>query len=1037
MPNFVHLHTHSYYSFLDGVPSPRALVNAAVDNQMPALALTDHHGLTGAVEFYEASLDGGIQPILGLELVVDHKLGRGSLILLAKNMNGWSNLCRLSSAIQSTPQRDPLRGISFEILKRHTQRLICLSGGKRGLVGHLLNRNQLDNSLQILNTLKEIFPDNLYVELQWQTPSDSHSIQTLTEMAQHLDLPLVASNNVHYLTCQEADLQRTLTAMRLNTRLNALPAEAPAPIGSDFCTSQEMAKRFVDYPTALDNSLEIAERCKLELPLGKKHYPKIHLPPGVSALDRLRQLAETGAQSRYGKLTPHIRTRLEKELNVIGERDYAPLFLIVQEILTYARKSGVPTSSRGSAASSLVAHCLGITTPDPLALNLYFERFLNPARSTPPDIDTDLCSIRRDKVIQHVYQTYGQDQVAMVATINRFQRRSALREVAKAYGLSSNEIKTLTADLPGRGWGPRSRRRVKTEHPFLELKERHLDPKYQTVFRDATSILDFPRHLSIHPGGIVITPGAMTDLVPVHLASKGILITQFDLEPIEKLGLVKIDLLGTRGLTVLGNVAEKVYSWRRTEFRNPLNVLDSIAENDAETKSLIQNTQTIGCFAIESPGMRATLQEIDAQSPEDIMIALALYRPGPMTGGLKDAFVQRHLGLEDVEHIHPALSSLLENTYGVILYQEQVLRIASELAGLSLADADLLRRAMSHFDPGDRMKTLKNRFIVGANKKSGVPKDTGEQIWELMAAFAGYGFPKAHSASYAQVAWQSAWCKAHYPAEFMAAVLAGWGGYYRQRVYLNEARRLGITLRAPHINHAQRKFSAAYPEGRAILYMGLDQVRDLTRKTQERILLERPFISLSDFLTRVDPRPKEAENLIRVGGLCGLGSIPHLLSQIQSQDWRFRQPHLFDLDSPTNLAEWDLEQRVSAQKLILGAGVDAHPIELLADQLTDLDLVSTVKAGKHLGEEIRVAGIRQTVQRFHSHEEGAFYILELDDARGILAVKMSSDFYRFHRRWFSDQEPFLVEGAMDVLSTTKMPVLVVKKIWPFKTFQPR
>ncbi len=409
------------------------------------------------------------------------------------------------------------------------------------------------------------------------------------------------------------------------------------------------------------------------------------------------------------------------------------------------------------------------------------------------------------------------------------------------------KLKSLVANLPRRGWGPRSRQRGEAENPFKDLRNRYPTQKYQNIFQDAAAILDFPRHFSVHPGGIVITPGPMTDLVPVHLASKGILITQFDLEPIEKLGLIKIDLLGTRGLTVLGNVAEKVFSWRRREFQNPLDVMDSITKDDAKTTALIQEARTIGCFAIESPGMRATLREIDAHSPEDIMIALALYRPGPMTGGLKDAFVQRHLGQEPIEHIHPALSSLLGNTYGVILYQEQVLRIASELAGLCLADADLLRRAMSHFDPGERMKTLKKRFVAGAQERSGVPQETGEQIWELMAAFAGYGFPKAHAASYAQVAWQSAWCKAHYPAEFMSAVLAGWGGYYRQRVYLNEARRLGISLRPPHINHALQQFCAAYPGGKTVLYMGLDQVRDLTRKTQKQILRNRPFTSLPDF----------------------------------------------------------------------------------------------------------------------------------------------------------------------------------------------
>jgi len=1031
MSNFVHLHIHSYYSFLDGVSSPQALVNAAVQYQMPAIALTDHHRLSGAIEFYEACHKAEIHPILGLELVIKHPLGKGSLVLLAENMEGWANLCRLSSASQNTPDRDPEQGINFEVLAAYSKNLICLSGGKRGLIDHLLDINQKKTAIRVLNDLQEVFTSSFYVELQSQRASDAHSIRVLTKMAKDLDLPLVATNNVHYLTTKDIGLQRTLTAIRLNTQLDTLPPEAAAPLGSEFCSAQEINKRFAAFPNAIRNTLEIAERCQVTLPLGERHYPKVALIQGETALERLHKLAEAGAKKRYGKLTLEITQRLEKEIQVIGERGYAPLFLIVQEILDFARKSGVPTSSRGSAASSLVAHCLGITTPDPLALNLYFERFLNPARATPPDIDTDLCSVRRDKVIQHVYEAYGQDQVAMVATINRFQHRSALREVAKAYGLSSTEIKVLTEDVPYRGWSPRSRYRDTSESPFRKLEESFPDPKYQDIFRDAAAILDFPRHLSVHPGGIVITPNPMTDLVPVHLASKGILITQFDLEPIEKLGLVKIDLLGTRGLTVLGNVAEKVHAWRRTEFRNPLDVLDAIPNDDAETTALIQSTQTIGCFSIESPGMRATLREVDAHSPEDIMIALALYRPGPMTGGLKDAFVQRHLGLEEVEHIHPALSSLLENTYGVILYQEQVLRVASELAGLSLADADMLRRAMSHFDPGERMKTLKARFVAGAQEKSGVPPDTGKRIWDLMAAFAGYGFPKAHAASYAQVAWQSAWCKAHHPAEFMAAVLAGWGGYYRQRVYLNEARRLDITLRAPHINHAERQFCAAYPKGKAILYMGLDQVRDLTSKTQQRIIKERPFYSLSDFLTRVDPKPREAENLIKVGSLRGFGTIPQLLSQIKGQKWHYAQPRLFEFDALSEKTEWGLALRVAAQEEILGASVDAHPLELVTDQLEKTTVTSTLEAINQLEAEIQVAGIRQTVQRFHTQEE-SFYILELDDGRGVLPVKMTPEFYRYHQRWLSSHDPFIVQGKMGELVSTREQVLLPKKIWPLK-----
>jgi DNA polymerase III alpha subunit len=526
----------------------------------------------------------------------------------------------------------------------------------------------------------------------------------------------------------------------------------------------------------------------------------------------------------------------------------------------------------------------------------------------------------------------------------------------------------------------------------------------------------------------------MTNLVPTQLASKGILIAQFDLKSVERLGLVKIDLLGTRGLTVLGDLAEKIHTWRSIEFPNSLSVLDGIPEEDPETTTLLKKTHTIGCFSIESPGMRATLREISACSLDDIMIALALYRPGPMAGGLKDSFVRRHLGQEPVVHIHAALANLLESTYGVILYQEQVLQIASELAGLSLSDADLLRRAMSHFDPGDRMKTLKVRFVEGASKKSGVPISTGERIWEMMAAFAGYGFPKAHAASYAQVAWRSVWCKAHYPAEFMSAVLAGWGGYYRQNVYLNEARRLGLTIRPPHINHSKQQFSTNYPEGIPTLYMGLDQVRDLSRATQRRILTERPFNSFDDFLTQVDPRPKEAANLIRVGALTGLGSIPELLAQTKAGGWRLGQPRLFDLtfnEEPDE--EWDLCRRVEEQIKILGIGVDAHPTDLVKDQIDAIGAVTTNEAGEMLDSVVRVTGIRQTIQRFHTSGGSAYYILELDDPSGVLSVRLSEPIYNKYRGALSSWDPFFVEGLIIQDDFTNMVLLEARRVEPLRS----
>jgi DNA polymerase-3 subunit alpha len=1030
---YFHLHTHSTYSFLHGLASPQALVEAAAQDGMPALALTDHLGLTGAVEFYLACKVAGIQPILGLEVdlippadILSPKPGR--LVLLAMDMSGWRSLCRLSSSL--TGDEDTL---SFDRLSHENTGLICLTGGTGSTLNSLINPQQPQSAKNWLGRIAELFPDRIYVELNNHSPEDDEINTSLTALAHRSHIPVVAAHQVHYLSKDQWEMQRVVTAIRLNHPLSELPPLASAPPEAYFTTQIEMQTRLSRFPAALERTLEISSRCKLELPIGVPHFPEIPLPPGQTALDLLRQKAEAGAQQLYHRLTLEVRSRLEHELAVIGQCGYAALFLIVEEILNYARQQGVPISSRGSAASSLVAHCLGITSPDPLRLNLYFERFLNPARATPPDIDTDLCSRRRDHVIRHVYEHYGVDRVATVCTINRFRSRSALREVAKAYGIPPEQVSRLAESLPHRWYGPPNRRTV-GENPYVELAEQYPSPTYQNIFQHAAELIGIAHHLSVHPGGIVISPGPMTDLVPTQMASKGVVITQFDLRGIERLGLVKIDLLGIRGLTVIGDVAEAIAGGESPSLQKEgtlspgLAVLESIPESDPSVSEIIRHGRTIGCFQIESPGLRATLRETCAESVDDIMVALALYRPGPLTGGLKDAFIRRHLRKEPPSYLHPALEPLLADTYGVIIYQEQVLRIAHDLAGLSLSDADLLRRAMSHFDPGKQMQTLKEKFIHGAAKRNQVPQAIAEQVWEYMAAFAGYGFPKAHAASYAQIGWRSAWCKKHFPAEFMASVLANWGGYYSQRVYLMEARRLGLSIRPPHVNHARREFSAQVVDAESVLFMGLDQVKELTRRTQATIQHARPFHSFNDFLTRVDPRPVEAENLVKVGALDGLGNIPAMLHQLSHPGWQGGQLQLFTLDeSPSE--DWSLDDKVAAQEQLLGVSIIAHPLELAAKKIAATGAITTLEAMAHVGQRVRVAGMRMTWRRTASNRGDYIYFMALEDLEGMLDVVIFSDVYRAARISFAKPGPYIVEGTLEISRDETEPTLRAERIW--------
>ncbi len=1032
---YVHLVSHSYYSFLRGLASPHELATAAADLGMGALGLTDHHILSGVIEFQDACTEVGIKPIIGLhiESTPPAELGPirpGILTLLAMDMDGWRSMCRISST--PTTDRDLL---PFDSLQENSKGLLCLTGGRRSTLNQLLASQLRPVAERWILQLAEAFPGRLYLELQNHTPEDGECCLSLTVLARRLHLPTVATHDVHYLNAQQAHLQQVLTAIRQLRPITELDQAELAPPQAEFFSEGDMAQRLPNFPQALEASLEIAERCKLDLPLGELHFPEIPVPAGATSQELLRHKAQLGLARLYNPITPELQARLQHELSVIGEYGYTSLFLIMEDILNFARREGIPFSSRGSAGSSLVAHCLGITAPDPIHLNLFFERFLNPARATPPDIDTDLCSRRREQVIRYVYQRFGEDRVATVCTINRFRSRSALREVAKAYGLPAEEVSRLADSLPYRWYGP-SRRGASQEDPFAELSERYRSATHQQVFRDASALIGAPHHLSVHPGGVVISPGPMTDLAPTQRANKGVTITQFDLDSIERLGLVKIDLLGIRGLTVLGDVVEIIAKEQPPATHHPevsqmTEILENIPTQDTAVSQMISQGRTIGCFQIESPGMRATLKEIKASSVDDLIVALSLYRPGPLTGGLKDAFVRRHLGKEPTEYLHPALRSLLADTYGVILYQEQVLRIAHELAGFSLAEADLLRRAMSHFDPGKQMQTLQEKFISQAWERNQVPEQIAQRIWELMAAFAGYGFPKAHAASYALVSWRSAWCKTHYPAFFMAAVMANWGGYYSQRVYMTEARRLGLKLHSPEVNHAEREFSVKQIEGGTGLFMGLDQVKELTQRTQAAILHNRPFSSLGDFLTRADPRPVEAENLIKAGALQEFGNIPTLLRQLKQGIWQAGQLSLFSLDENSQ-EDWELAQKIAAQEEILGNGVIAHPLELVEKQIAQSGALTTVEAAARLEQHVRVAGMRQIWRRSLTTRGDFIYFMSLEDLEGMLDVVISSEVYRRCRSALAAPGPYIVEGRVDLDSQRGEPFIRADKIWLLK-----
>jgi DNA-directed DNA polymerase III PolC len=1033
--SYIPLRVQSHWSLLDGVPSVPELVSHAAALGLPALALTDRNALYGAVEFVAACRAAGIRPVIGAGLNL--AAGRNSsslvstLILLAQNPAGYGNLCRLISLLQASPQREAAlaRGLALSAFESRTAGLIALSGGRAGPIDALLRAGDEWGAAQMAAELRDLFGvDRFCIELQLSERGNDAHAAALEALAARLGVRTVATQDARYLSREDAPRYRLLTAMRLGQRLAGLP---PQPDYS-FASPAEMERRFAAFPVALANSAAIAAECAEVLTLGQTHFPSPSLASGRTPPEELWALALAGARERYAALGEALEARLRKELDIINGHGYAAYFLVVADIVRFARGRGVPISPRGSASSSVVAYCLGIHDVDPLAHNLYFERFLSAERHDPPDIDLDLCSRRRDEVIAYVYERYGAEHVAMVCTYSTLRPRSALREAAKAFGLSEQRTSELARQLPW-FWHGSTPAQLAAAHNRLLQSAR--DANERALLEASLALERTPHHLSIHPGGIVIAPGPITDLVPLQHSTKGLAITQFDSAGIERLGLVKIDLLGISALTVSADCVQLI---RRGQ---PDFTLESIPADDEATARTLSGAQTIGCFQIESPGMRMTLREVSARSAADLIATLALYRPGPLKGGLKDAFVRRHLGQEAASYLHPALEPILRESHGVVLYQEQVLRIAHEVAGLSLGQADLLRRAMGKRSP-EAMAQLRQQFVAGAQAASRLDAATAEQLWELMAAFAGYGFPKAHAAGYATLAYRMAYLKTHYPAEFMAARLAVWGGFYSPRVYMGEARRLGIALHPPHINHSLPAFALERDAaGEPHLYMGLDAVRELTAATIRRIIAARPFNSLDDLLVRAQPLHGEALNLVKVGALAGLGETRAMLDALKNGSWHGHHPAQLSLPfvgrdipamahpvaagryglcadaampsggPPAHMAEPASAERAAWERELLGNLVSVHPLQLLATVLARFDLVHSDKLASHVGQVVTLAGMRVAALAVPYTRQPRLW-LDLEDEAGGYQALLEGTAYQKYKALAHVREPLLVRGLV-------------------------
>ncbi len=948
---FVHLHVHSHYSFLRAVPTPQEIIAAAAEQKMLAVALTDTNGLYAAVPFYQAARAAGVKPIVGAVVDVEPRVASGKwlvaseetrrgaaccapeeggaspaptpLLLLASNLAGYSNLCALIT--QRHIEEKPL---SLEALNEHREGLIALyppggesrrakneerTGGASPAptTENALRGSSLATRHSSLVTLKDVFGDALYLEVQNLGPGDVRALREASRLGRELGAPLVATNHVHFLRSEEHLHHRVLNAIRTNSLLTTVAPPDITSAEAYFKSAEEMRRAFPDHPEALRATLEIAERCNLELPLGKTIFPEFPVPAGETPFSYLWKLCFEGARRRYRPVTPEVLTRLTHELGVIEKLHLAPYFLLVWDIVEEARRRDVPAVARGSAASSIVTYCLGISRVCPLRWGLYFERFLNEQRGDIPDIDLDICGARRDELLDYVYQRWGQEHVAMIASFVTMHARLAVREVAKVFGLSPGEVNHFTRRLPHRP--VREIQEALRTLPECRALPANEEP-WKTILDVARRLDDFPRHLGIHPCGTVIAAQPLTHLVPLEWATKGIVVTQYDMNAIEALGLIKMDLLGQRGLTTMSLAIRNIDD--RIDF-------DAIPEGDPATCAMIARGRTMGIFQIESPGMRGLLRTLEARTLEDVCLALALIRPGAAEYGSKETFLKRLRKQEPVRYPHPSLEPILRETLGICVYQEQVMQLAQAAGRLSLAESDLVRRTSAKFADRRERERLRAKFLKAA-AQMGLADEAREETWQMVEKFAGFGFCKAHAATYADLSYRIAYLKAHYPAEFLAAMCSSGAGFYHVSAYVEEAKRWGIKVRLPSVNASRLEYTTepsgvrrldAALEGQGLLVLseaegprpdgdaasciaekrelpiarrrdeppalqsamriGLLQVKGLRAETIRRIVASReergPYRSLEDFLARVPVERDEIESLIKCGAFDEVG----------------------------------------------------------------------------------------------------------------------------------------------------------------------
>jgi DNA polymerase-3 subunit alpha len=1051
--DFVHLHLHTEYSLLDGANRVAELFALAREYDMSAVGLTDHGNMFGALEFYRQGQETGIKPILGCELYVapgnrfdrtsTHGISDASyhLTVIARDYQGYRNLIKLVTAgyLEGFYYRPR---IDKELLAQHHEGLIILSGCLSGEVLHNLANGHEEQAREVARWYKELMgAGNYYLEIQRHDMDGEVGFnEALLRLGHDLDIPLVATNDCHYLRAKDAEPHEILLCIQTGKSLNDPKRFAFSTPDFYVKSPHDMAERFRDLPGAVEHTLAIAERCHLQIPLGETHLPRYQVPEGYTldsyletvVYERLRQRLQM--QERRGqRLTPAriqvYEQRAAHELKVIQQMGYPGYFLIVWDFIDYAKRQGIPVGpGRGSAAGSVVAYALGITELDPLRYNLLFERFLNPERVSLPDIDIDFCQERRDEVIAYVTEKYGTENVAQIITFGTMMAKAVLRDVGRALDVPYGEVDRIAKLVPNR-LNISLEHAIKEEPRLREIEQQ--GGQMARLMNTAKALEGLVRHASTHAAGVVISPAPLTEYLPLYKGSKGEVVTQYAMEDIEHLGLLKMDFLGLRTLTVLHNTLRLIHDSHGTEI-----VLEDILLDDAKTYQLLSEARTFGVFQLESQGLRDILRKLKPSVFEDLIALVALYRPGPLGSGMIDDFIQRKHGKAKVEYLLPELEPILRETYGIIVYQEQVMQIASAIAGFSLGLADILRRAMGKKKP-EVMAEQQEIFLKGA-VEHGFDQKKAEELFELMAYFAGYGFNKSHSAAYALIAYWTAYLKTHYPRQYMAALLTSEVQNTDKVIrYINESRDMGINILSPDVNDSYRDFRVV---GDAIRF-GLAAVKNVGDGAIDAIIEAReaggPFTSLFDFCQRVNLKVvnrRVVESLIKCGAFATtretraqmMACLDDYLeaAQKRQRDREDGQTSLFDdmedavqpMLRPRGpvLPEWEESQLLACEKEVVGFYITGHPLARSARQLRLYTTANTQTLGEFRdGEKVSLGGMvfKTRLQTTRKGDRMAFVTLE--DVLGQVEAIVFPEVYKEYSTTLETDQPVLVRGIVD------------------------